>query len=288
MIDDDKILATRMESAWASRVDNFPMVIGFDYPLDTALISLSGNQCALNCSHCGGHYLEHMQPVWAVEDLEAGSCLISGGCDPLGRLPVTAHLDKVAALRTGRIMNWHVGFITREEIETIAPYVDLISFDFVGDAATVLEVYGLKKTLGDYVATYQLLNEYVRVVPHLTIGLRGGRISGEFEAVRALSALDVESLILLVLIPTPGTRYADRHPPEVEAVADVMSAARLSLPKTPINLGCMRPHGDYRAKLDVMAVKCGLNKIVSPARDAVKTAESLGLEIVRTRVCCAM
>ena len=77
--------------------------------------------------------------------------------------------------------------------------MDLVSFDLDGDADTAREVYGLDKTIQDYVDTYCLLKEYVRVVPHLTIGLRGGQISGEFEALQALSGLDVEELVLSAL-----------------------------------------------------------------------------------------
>jgi uncharacterized radical SAM superfamily protein len=118
--------------------------------------------------------------------------------------------------------------------------------------------------------------------------LRGGQISGEYEALRALSGLDTEQLVLLVLIPTQGTRYADRQPPSIKAVTGVMTEARLLFPRATINLGCMRPHGEYRSKLDAMAVRCGLNKIVSPARNAVNLAEQLGLDIVYTRECCAI
>lgn len=278
----------RVEAAWSVRRANFPPIIEFDYPFDTAVISLTGKQCALDCAHCGGHYLKGMQPIWSVETGNSRSCLVSGGCDREGKVPVTAHLDKVAAVRAGRTMNWHVGLINRAEIEAIRPYVDLISFDFVGDAETIREVYGLNKTVEDYVDTYRMLTEYVPVVPHLTIGLRGGDISGEYAALQALSQLQASHLVLLVFIPTAGTRYADRQPPEIGAVVDVLAEARIRLPKTPLYLGCMRPHGDYRAELDVLAVRCGVNKIVSPAREAVKLAEELGMEIVRGRECCAI
>ena len=284
----DLRLAEKVDSAWAVRQVHFAPEIRFDYPVDTALISLSGDQCALDCAHCGGIYLRHMRPIWEVHDLDAPSCLVSGGCDPAGRVAVTAHLDRIAAIRVGRRMNWHVGFIGRDEIEEIAPYVDLVSFDFVGDAETAREVYGLEKSPQDYIDTFRLLREYVRVVPHLTIGLRGGQVSGEYEALRLLAQLDVERLVLLVLIPTPGTRYADRQPPTVAEVTDLMAEARLTFPRVPINLGCMRPHGPYRSQLDVMAVRCGLNRIVSPARDAVRLADELGLATSRTRECCAL
>ncbi len=278
----------RLAAAWQTRVSHFPMEIELDYPLDTALISLTGRACALDCAHCGGHYLQHMTPIWEAEAGKATSCLISGGCDTEGRVPVIEHLAQVAALRDGRRLNWHVGLITEEDVQAIAPFVDVISFDFVGDDDTIREVYGLHKTVADYVACYQLLRRYVPVTPHVTIGLRGGELGHEMRALEILADLGVDSLVLLVLIPTPGTRYAGRRPPDVAAVLDVIIEARLRLPDVPLWLGCMRPHGRYRQELDPLAVRAGVNKIVSPARQAVYVAEELGLTVMRGRECCAL
>lgn len=282
----------RWQAAWETRQANFPPVIEFDYPLDTAVVSLTGSECALNCAHCGGRYLKQMAPVWAANADGATSCLVSGGCDPHGRVPVGAHLEEVARLCEGpngrRRMNWHVGLIDRPEMERIAPYVDLISFDVVGDDATIREVYGLRKTVDDYVETYRMLLEYTRVVPHLTVGLKGGEIAGERRALELIAGFAPETLVFLALIPTPGTVYADRQPPAVEAVADLLVEARLLMPRTSIYLGCMRPHGAYRAALDPLAVRAGVQKIVSPSREAERAAEELGLEVHRGRECCAI
>ncbi|HIP96662.1 MAG TPA: radical SAM protein [Anaerolineae bacterium] len=277
----------RLAAAWQTRVRHFPMEIEFDYPLDTALISLTGRACALDCAHCGRHYLQHMTPIWEVKIGQATSCLISGGCDAEGRVPVTEHLARVAALRDGRRLNWHVGLITEEDVQAIVPFVDVISFDFVGDDDTIREVYGLHKTVADYVACYQLLRRYVPVTPHVTIGLRGGELGHEIRALEILTNLGVDSLVLLVFVPTRGTRYADRHPPDVAAALDVIIEARLRLPDVPLWLGCMRPHGHYRQELDPLAVRAGVNKIVSPAHQAVDMAEELGLTVMCGRECCA-
>ncbi|HIC94621.1 MAG TPA: radical SAM protein, partial [Anaerolineae bacterium] len=129
----------RLEAAWQVRQAHFPPTIEFDYPLDTAIISLTGPWCALNCAHCGGQYLRHMIPIWQVDERIKGatSCLISGGCDEAGRVPVTGHLEEVRALRRGRKMNWHVGLIEEADLLAILPYVDVVSFDFVGDDETI-------------------------------------------------------------------------------------------------------------------------------------------------------
>jgi len=278
----------KLERAWAVRQANFGPEITWSYPLDTAVLSLTGRECGLDCAHCGGHYLGGMRPIWESTPDNSTSCLVSGGCDATGRVPVLAHLDRVRAWRQGRTMNWHVGFISEEEMAAIAPLVDVVSFDFVGDEATIREVYGLERTVDDYVETYRLLRRYARTLPHVTIGLRGGALGHELAAFEQLQALGADGLVLLVFIPTPGTRYAERQPPPAEAVADLLAEARLRFPDVPIYLGCMRPKGAYRETLDPLAVRAGLNVIVSPSRAARKTAEALGLAPRQIRECCVL
>jgi len=203
-------------------------------------------------------------------------------------VPVTRYLERVKQMRPGRIMNWHVGLIDQAEAEIIAPCVDIISFDFVGDDDTIREVYGLERGVEDYVATYELLRSYATVLPHITVGLKGGRIAGEYRALDILEELGAEGLTFIVFIPTPGTRYAQREPPQVEEVVELLVEARLRFPTVPIHLGCMRPHGEYRDRLDPLAVRAGVNTIVSPARAAVTLARELGLDVDRREECCAV
>ena len=199
---------------------------------------------------------------------------------------MTRYLEQTRAICQGRKMNWHVGLIEEADLRTIAPYTDVVSFDFVGDDETIHEVYGLDCTVADYVRTYQMLRRYTRVVPHITIGLRGGAIGHEHPAMEKLQELGVEGLVFIVFIPTPGTRYANCQPPPVEEVVSILAAARLRFPDSPLHLGCMRPHGKYRAQLDPLAVRAGVNKIVSPAREAVQLAKKLSLHTVQSRECC--
>jgi len=261
--------------------------ITFVRPRRTLAVSLTGNQCALQCAHCGKHYLKHMASIEEANRTDASSYLISGGCDTLGRVPVTSHLAQVAQLRTGRRLNWHVGMIDQEQMLAIAPYVDVISFDFVGDTGTIREVYGLDYTVDNYVQTYAMLRRYARVIPHLTLGLRGGQFSGEYQALHTLQGLGVDALVVLVLIPTVGTRYANCSPPALEEVTGFLLEARRTLPDTPIYLGCMRPGGSYRSRLDELALRAGVNKIVNPTSSAVRLAEALGLSAQWENECCA-
>jgi uncharacterized radical SAM superfamily protein len=170
--------------------------------------------------------------------------------------------------------------------------VDTVSFDVVGDATTIHEVYGLDKTVQDYANTYAMLRQYARVVPHITIGLLHGELGHERPALEMLAQLDLDSgkdmpaLVFIVFIPTPGTRYADFAPPQISQVALLLAQARQRFPKVPIHLGCMRPRGQYRAQLDPLAVRAGVNVLVSPSREAREMAEQLGLQVQQRRECC--
>ncbi len=276
------------EAAWRTRQAWHPHTIAFARPTATLPVSLTGIGCALDCAHCGGHYLEHMRPIAGLNAGDAKSLLISGGCDTAGRVPVDGHLAELAALRPGRRLNWHVGFSDEATLRTIAPYVDAISFDLVGDRATAREVYGLDLGLGDYLRQLELLRRYAHVVPHITLGLRGGLLSGERAALEALAPLQIGALILNVLIPTPGTRYADCAPPDFDALTQILIDARLLLPQTRLMMGCMRPHGVYRQRLDEIAVRAGLNGLVNPTRAAERTAAELGLSVEWSDECCAL
>jgi uncharacterized radical SAM superfamily protein len=277
-----------LKEAWKIRQRNFAPTIRFDYPLNTLVVSLTGGRCELDCAHCGGYYLQHMVPIWEADAAAATSCLVSGGCDSQGRVPVTSHLDLVAHIRSGRLMNWHVGLIGQKEAEAILDYVDIISFDFVGDQATIEEVYGIPARVQDYADTYRLLRAYASVVPHITVGLRGGCLSGEYQALEMLEDAGAEALTFIVFIPTPGTRYADCPPTPPEEVAKLIAEARLRFPSIPLHLGCMRPRGAYRDRVDALAVQAGVNAIVSPSRSAVTLAREVGLLQERGDECCAV
>ncbi|MGD8397292.1 MAG: radical SAM protein [Anaerolineae bacterium] len=281
-------LEQQLARAWAMRRRTFEDEIWWSFPLDTAILSLTGPECALDCAHCGGHYLVGMRPIWDAEPDGCDSCLISGGCDSAGRVPVLAHLERVRAWRPGRLMNWHVGFVSEREMATIAPLVDVISFDFVGDDETIREVYGLDRTVADYAATYRLLRRHARTIPHVTIGLRGGKLGHERPALERLREMGADGLVFLVFMPTPGTRYADCQPPAPEAVAGLIAEARIMFPDVPLYLGCMRPKGRYRREVDPLAIRAGVNVMVSPSREARQLAADLGLTAREMRRCCVL
>ncbi len=278
--------------AWQVRLANFPKAIEFDFPVNTKAVSVTGASCGLKCAHCDGHYLKKMVHI---DNWQKGlgsnttSCLISGGCDDKGKVPILRYLPTIEEIRASqRKTNLHVGLLEDEEIEKVSSVADVVSFDFVGDDETIREVYGLNKSVTDYIHVYNKLKEKVTVLPHICIGLRGGKISGEYQALELLQKLGVKGLVFIVFAPTAGTIYAEKEPPSLAEVAEVLCQARIAFPDVSINLGCMRPKGRYRAELDHLALRCGVNKIVQPTSGAIKLANQLGLLVHRGEECCVL
>ena len=266
--------------------------IEFVYPVRTAGVSVTGPACELGCAHCGGHYLAGMRTLAQAADLSPAqfdSLLVSGGCRRDGQVPWQEHRQALAALKGRFTLNMHVGLIRdAQQAAQVAALADCVSYDFVGDDATIREVYGLPATVEDYVAGYRLLRRYTRVVPHICLGLKGGVLAGEERALDILATEGVAGVVFIVFTPTAGTRYAHCPPPDLTAIRQLLIKARALLPQVPLKLGCMRPGGRYRQALDVAAVAAGLDAVVLPAPPAVAYAREHNFTIVRREECCVL
>lgn len=277
-----------MAKAWEIRITNFPSVLSAYKPVQTMSVSVTGNSCALDCAHCGGHYLKAMRSLADLENFTGTSCLISGGCGTQGKVGIVDKIPELQRLKGRKRYNFHVGLMEEAELQAVGPLADVISFDFVGSDETIREVFGLERTVDDYIACYRNLRCHAKVVPHICVGLHGGEIVGEYRALELLKELGCDSLTFIVLIPTKGTRYEHVTPVDLQQVAELFCYARLLFPSIEINLGCMRPGGLYRQELDCLAVQCGLNGIVQPHRKALALAESLQLAIREAKECCSL
>jgi len=288
---------TLIHSAWEVRKAHFEDVVYFDFPVQTESVTLTGQSCALNCAHCGGHYLKGMKTIKQIIDRRSSegnkgypftSALISGGCTTDGKVLFTKQLEFLHSLKKDVRLNFHVGLLDREEIFLLKDLADVVSFDFVADQETIREVYGLERGPEDYRRVYRELREVVPVVPHLTLGLKGGKWGGEKRALDELQELGLDALVFNVLIPTPGTRYALCQPLPVEEVVRFLAGARIQFSDIPLALGCMRPKGKYRQILDEAAVSLGFNRLVMPTPGAQRRADQLDLRINRGEECCAL
>lgn len=286
-------LNSKMKKAMEIKSRNFGNEIKFAYPNETLAISTTSDSCNLSCAHCNGHYLKNMTPIEdyksKIKGKNLSSFLLSGGCSFEGDVPINRHLDTIKQLKEeGYKLNAHLGLMDKESIEKVCKYIDMVSFDLVFDKDTIREVYKINKDKEDYIKAYELIKENTEVAPHICIGLKGGKIKGEYDVINYLSKNPPKKVTFIVLIPTKNTEYENVSPPSLDKVADLLCEARINLPNTEINLGCMRPRGEYRKELDELALMCGVNKIVLPSKSAKNKAIEMNINTVETKECCVL
>ncbi len=286
-------------------------MIFFFYPSGrTIALSLTGTWCALHCDHCNAQYLKGMMTKeQALESLKKRkdyykSILVSGGSTSDGKVPVIEHLRFIKQLhKMGLKLNFHTGLLSREEIIKIKPYADRVSFDFIYDNNVIRNVYHLKdKDKEDYRNMYLLMRRILggrmenengypssRVVPHFTIGLNCGKVTdGDFKTIEELASLKPTLLVIDVFIPTPNTPFANCPAPNIDDVRKVLNKAHRRLTRTTLFLGCMRPFGEYRNKLDLIAYEEGVKGFVKPSKPLIEKVKKSGEKIVITEECCAL
>ncbi len=286
-------------------------MIFFFYPSGrTIAMSLTGTHCELHCDHCNAQYLKGMLTKEQTLDILKKrpdyytSVLVSGGSTKDGKVPVTEHIDFIKKLyKMGLKLNFHTGLLSRKEILTIKPYVNRISFDFMYDDEVIHNVYHLTgRSKDDYEKTYLLMRRIVggkiwngndypssRIVPHFTVGLNCGKIGeGDFKTIDELAYLKPTLLVINVFIPTPNTPFAGCPVPDLKDVQKIMEKAHKRLTHTVLFLGCMRPFGEYRKELDLMAYKAGIKGFVKPTKPLMDFIKKSGKKIVDREECCAL
>ena len=284
-------LAYLLEKSWQGSSAFFANQIEFAVPSQTLAVSVTGTDCQLACAHCGGKYLKKMATIdqaLANRKGNATSYLVSGGCTGQGRVPLKENWSALKKLAGRGALNLHSGLVSREEAEDLRELASVVSFDLPGDDQTIARVYGLSSTAEEYLQAYRNLLKHSRVVPHICIGLDGGRIGGEYRLLQKLQSEPVEAISLIVFRPTAGTAFEKNSPPPLDQVARLIATARLMFPRIPIYLGCMRPGGKYREDLDLLALQAGVNKIVLPVPSARRKAVALGLNITFSGECCSL
>lgn len=274
--------------------------ITFARPAATMAVSVTGPSCGLECAHCGAKYLKGMRPpdeaLAAFPAARTKSILISGGSDKEGRVPVEGWAERFRERSPGLRVNCHTGIMDEDRAGRLAGEVDVISFDYVSDERIVKCVYGSASSAEDYVRSFITASNCAPTVPHITVGLLGPEEEPSL-SIRSLEEIrgladgkripEPPAIVIIAFKPTPGTRMQDVAPPDADSVAEVIRTAKRLFPASPVCLGCMRPSGEYRDKLDVLAIDAGADVIVMPSREAVKKAEQLGLEIAYEDECCA-
>lgn len=265
-------------------------------------ISVTGNSCALNCKHCGGKVLETMHPALSPEALfELGAklkqggakgVLVSGGCLPDGSVPLDAFMPVLGRFKRelGLTVFVHTGIIKPQAALALKEAgVDAALIDVIGSQETVHKTFNLSVAVEDYVGSLKALEEaQLNVVPHVIVGLNGGELDGEYEALKTIAHISKPSaLVIIAFMPIRGTEMAQTPPPKPIDIAKVAATARVMFPKTPLVLGCMRPKGKLRSETDVLALKAGVDAVAFPSEEAVEYTKNRGNTTAFSSYCCA-
>jgi uncharacterized radical SAM superfamily protein len=264
-------------------------------------ISVTGTGCALNCKHCEAKVLETMHAAGAPQKLFAVAsqlrrngalgCLVSGGCLADGSVPLNQFIPAIRKIKQelGLTVFVHTGIIDPPTAEALKhAEADAALIDVIGDDETIREVCNLNATTKDYENSLNALHAVgLRLVPHIIVGLSGGKLKGEFHALQMIAASEPSAVVIIAFMPIHGTAMAHVKPPTPADIARVTATARLMFPRIPIALGCMRPKGRQHAETDILALKAGADAIAFPSEEAIQYAEAEGYSRSFSSYCCA-
>jgi lipoyl synthase len=266
-----------------------------------AALSVTGQDCSLNCEHCRGELLHSMYSARSSDDLlqlgrklQSLGCqgvLVSGGCDTRGRVPMQAHIQALAGLKElGLKVIVHTGLVDQDTAQALkAANVDQVLFDMVGDETTARRVFHLDAGPSAYVqALDHLLEAGLTVVPHIVIGLNFGEAAGELTALGQVLERGVGDLVMVVLTPLPNTPMEGVRPPSPTMAARLLACARLCGGRLNLRFGCARPSGEYQVRTEQYALKAGVNAIAYPAETTAERARAMGLETRYHDLCCSL
>ena len=184
----------------------------------------------------------------------------------------------------------HTGLVSHDLADGLAEArVDLALLDIIGDNRTIRDIYRLDASVENFERSLKLLTDRaIPTAPHVVMGLHYGQIRGESQALKMIARYPVKALVLIGFRPIPKTALAKTAPPSPEEMGDLFGLARALFPQTPVVLGCERPLGLHRRKLEHLAIKAGLDGIAYPGDQALRTAEDLGMKVTYHTECCAL
>lgn len=263
-------------------------------------ISITGSHCALMCDHCQARILEPM-PAAISPDALINICsrfakrgclgvLISGGCDPNGRLPWRSFTPAIRKVKqqTGLYISIHCGLLDLDTAMALKEAgVDQALLDVVGDDETYRTVCHVDFGIARILSTLEALNRAdLPVVPHVICGLYQGRMKSELTALEMIARVRIEQLVIVSLMAIRGTPFEGVSTPDALEVAEIIIEARRLMPRVRMSLGCARRRGDE--EIELMALKGGINRMALPSDTVIETAGELGMEIRYQRTCCSV
>jgi len=269
-------------------------------PFSFTAVSVSGARCDCRCAHCDAGLLQTMADASTIEkfishvDKAIGNgctgILVSGGSDHYGSVPLLPHIEGISyAKKKGLRVLVHTGLLDQGTADALkSANVDQVLLDVIGSEKTIRSVYGIDKTPDDFFNSLLCCKRAgLQMAPHLVIGLDYGSIDGEYHAIDLVKRAEAEHLVLVVLVPKRGTKMARTLPPPLEEVLDVFRYAKDNLPGCNISLGCARPY-IYSGILEKAAIDLGFSAIAYPHEEAIRYAQSSGIETVFYEECCSL
>ena len=306
-----------VENPFEIRNENFPKEIAFYGPglkphitsefsgslKEFVSISVTGNNCALNCEHCNTKMLDNMLDLpsfdgslfdmaKSLQEKGAKGILVSGGSDIRNQVSLLSHIDDMKRIRAelGMVIRVHPGLPNEETCDALADVrVDGVMLDIIGDQETITDVYHLDAKPSDYEAVLERLQRHkIPAIPHIVLGHYFGKMNGEWAALDMIKKYPPKILVLVILLPLTGTGMEGVIPPSMDEIGVFFETARLLLPTTPILLGCARPLGNMKIEIDKSAINAGLNGIAFPSEGIVGYAQEKGLEPSFINACCGV
>ncbi|CEJ86374.1 Radical SAM domain protein [Hyphomicrobium sp. GJ21] len=265
--------------------------------------SVTAGACALDCDHCQAKILEPMIPATTPEMLDRKvrdlillqdlrGFLLSGGSNRRNEIKYEKYYPIIEGLKRDYPylkVAIHSALLDERRAKLMeSAGVDTAMMDVIGSADTISEVYHLDRPVADFENTLAALcSTSMKIVPHIVIGLHYGRILGEQTALEICARHDIESLVLVVLMPFFG-KEGKFITPSSHDVGRIFSEARQRLPHKQVLLGCARPAGMHRRVVDAYAVMAGLDGIAFPADGAVQACQALGRTYFQEHACCSI
>ncbi len=266
-------------------------------------VSITGGDCKLQCDHCKAKILEPMLPartpeqLWALvnEQIAGGAqgMLITGGSNYRNEVEYDAYYPTIRRIKDTfpqfRIA-MHTALVDMDIARRMEDSgIDAAMMDVIGSQDTITQVYHLKRTVDDFEKTLEyLVSTQLKVVPHIVIGLHYGELLGEWQALEMLRRHVPDALVLVVVMPFYATGMRPFVSPDTTQVGRFFMDARSALPEIPLLLGCARPAGRDKSRIDSYAVMAGLNGLAHPADGMVELAVRLQRDVRVTPSCCSI
>lgn len=268
------------------------MIKGFAHRKKFMGISITGRKCWLMCKFCRGFYLKNMLdahgPKLKLENLYnrgVRGILLSGGFRKDGTLPIEEYIPILREFKLAHsefVINGHLGLLKDVNvISELKDIVDVIDYEFnlnqnylfLRNLAFKPDVY--IKSLDRY------LDAGLYVVPHVILDYPSFNEEIMIKELKSISDRDVDTITMLVFIPTPSTEFKSYKVDPKKVIKHVELARRYF--NGEIYLGCMRPLSVKRS-LDIYVAKEGIVKRIANPHHEVSNY----VDVKMYDACCSL